>query len=1149
MLQCLLSHEGCGESIGSNWQLRTQDDACNERIASDCNEGGSCCADKSVASMIDTEMIDKGMIDNGKADKLEDNLKTLKEKSGLISNLKITKQRLNSKDQHFCLKEPSGSCEVCQQKCHNQTSIYNNGGDQDSFCEANLVSDDFSVPVSTDLDLTEKCKSGCCDNRIDTEILVITNETPSCCDDEIQVCDAIKPKCNDSKSANFPKKSLCAGPCCDSTAQDVDQETNIKVVVKEACEWHLADSMRKYLEFIRLGRCICFEIVDRLVDEYEKSLRKKCSKRRSVANCCAKKPRLASKSVSVKNQTNKLCCSNRNSSKGPSCSSLSTHRLGGSTKPYELNHLFARNPWKASKNDDLESGSSRQHVKLKVSGMTCTGCTKKVINSLGHSEGIFSVRVTFVTSTVEFDYDPNICDIDQAITRLTKETGFSYSLIKRDYQTLEINATNVDFSGVHDLVELIDKVGNSTYKITYDPQVIGARDILRGIPGADLTNASVDFKKEGKKQIYSLLWKTVLSAILTIPVLVLVWSGINVSHATSSIIQLVLATFVQTVAIPEFYVKALKSLIYSRVVEMDLLVVISITAAYVYSIVAFGLHFAGYSLEQEAFFETSTLLITLVLLGRLLAMFAKVRAVSAISMRSLQSQTAIVEENGEPALIDSRLLQHGDIFVVKPHAQVVTDGIIVEGESTVDESMITGESTAIRKVSKDLVIAGTLNGSSPLRVKLTRLPGDNSIADIAELVEKALAEKPKVQDLADAIAGYFVPVVIVLSFMALIVWVIVNIKLKDKSGGGAFGSAITYSIAVMAVSCPCALGLAVPMVLVVAGAAAARKGVLIKSSSVLERGCKITDIVFDKTGTLTSSALIVEKAQFFGDYSDREVNFLVHSMATANDHPMSVAILQHLKGLFDGSSFPEPVRNLESVPGSGIKGMWYRKSIMLGNIYWVRVDQNAYILNLLQQDHSIVCATVDGVLVAAFSLKAPLREEAKDVIDHMLGRNIVCHIVSGDNANTVMRVASKVGIPSKNVRYRHSPAQKQAYVLELMQSGKKVLFCGDGTNDAVAVAQATIGVTVGNASDITLATADVVLCGGLRGIEQLIRVCRRSSHVIFFNFLWAFIYNLVAISAAAGAFVEFRIPPTYAGVGEVISVLPVIFAAFTLMIG
>lgn len=276
----------------------------------------------------------------------------------------------------------------------------------------------------------------------------------------------------------------------------------------------------------------------------------------------------------------------------------------------------------------------------------------------------------------------------------------------------------------------------------------------------------------------------------------------------------------------------------------------------------------------------------------------------------------------------------------------------------------------------------------------------------------------------------------------------------------------------------------------------------------------------------------------------------MNELTKSNDHPMPVGINKYLNNPNDCFQLEIPIgTNIESVPGSGISGSWNEMRVMVGNIFWLKVSENPQVLSLLEQNQSIVCVTISGTLAATFCMKAPLREEANGVIEQMRNRNITCHIVSGDNANAVSAVASRVGIPQENVRYQFSPEQKLEYVRELMQNGKKVLFCGDGTNDAVAVAQASVGVNLGTSSDITLATADVVLCGGLEGIHLLIGVSRRSFHIVTFNFVWLLVYNLVAILAAAGALVKFWIPPADAGLGEVVSVLPVIFAAMTLVLG
>lgn len=640
-----------------------------------------------------------------------------------------------------------------------------------------------------------------------------------------------------------------------------------------------------------------------------------------------------------------------------------------------------------------------------------------------------------------------------------------------------------------------------------------------------------------------------MSTILTIPVVVLSWSHNPISRQTREIVSLVLATFVQAIAVPEFYVGAVKSLVFSRVIEMDMLVVISITAAYFYSVVAFGLYEAGIDVKEAAFFETSSLLITLVLLGRLASAYARVRAVSAVSLRSLQAGTTqILQADGSFRELDARLLQFGDTIQIPPHTRIVTDGALVSGSGTVDESMLTGESTPVPKQIGDSLIAGTMNGSGVLRVRLTRLPGANSITDIANLVENALGAKPRIQDLADKVASWFIPGVVGIALVTFIVWVIVALKVRNENAGGAVGTAITYGIAVLAISCPCALGLAVPMVLVISGGVAAKAGVVIKEADAIERGYKTTDVVFDKTGTLTKGDLIVAQESFspFANVTKEEALALTRELVSGNKHPVSLAMSSYLE---EHDRLDTPPIDVTSIPGAGISAKWNSSSIKAGNPYWTSTSTEPTVHSIIEAGMTAFCITLNDSLIAAFGLTSTLRDEAASVVKTLQSKNITCHIVSGDTHNSVLKIASRVGIDVENIASRSSPAQKMEYVKHLQSSNRIVLFCGDGTNDAVAVAQANVGVQIGSASDVTNGACDVTLLGGLEGLLTLLGISRRAFKRITFNFVWTAVYNVFAILLASGAFVKFRIPPAYAGLGEIVSVGPVIGAAVSLIWG
>ncbi|KAF3921330.1 hypothetical protein ABW21_db0209435 [Orbilia brochopaga] len=912
-----------------------------------------------------------------------------------------------------------------------------------------------------------------------------------------------------SCSATTQTTKACCAPSVRNNSTPAISSPNKSRTVAGACATHLQQAFSEYLAYLEEGKCICRNVLSGLSDCRTQSPATKPASRVKIPSSC----------------------------------DLDDIEI----VPITPQKAYVPEP--ETKEIDLESSASRQHVLLKVSGMTCTGCTRKLTNVLNNVDGISCPKGTFVTGIAEFDLDLSRACLQQIIPRIEKETGFKFSQIISEYQTLDIRIeramAEIVQKQLQSHVESIEKTSKITYRISYDPMVIGARSLFNSVEGISLAPPGSDAElANGKRRLLKMALSTAAAAVLTIPTLVLNWSENSVPYAKRSIISLTLATLVQGLAVPEFYAGALKSLIYSRVLEMDMLVVISITAAYIYSVVAFSLTHAGYALETGEFFETSSLLITLVLLGRLIAAIAKVRAVSAVSVRSLQAEKALLVTG--PACtteIDARLLQPGDHFVVPAHTRIVTDGVVHNGKGSVDESMVTGESIPVPKKIGDEVIAGTINGPSFLAIRMTRLPGKNSITDIANLVENALAAKPRIQDLADTMAGYFIPAVIFIALVVFAIWMAVASRVHGESGGGAFGIAITYSIAVLAVSCPCALGLAVPMVLVIAGGTAARFGVIIKRADAIERGHRVTDVVFDKTGTITDGNLVVVHEHLFPGPHEAHARQLARYLTKDNQHPVSKAVTRHLQSrnidLADADS-------IESFPGAGIQCQWRGSLVKAGNPYWLELENHPEISCLINEGMTLLCITVDTIPLAVFGLKANIRDEARKVIAELQHRGIQCHMVSGDSPKAVTDVATAIGIPLLNVASRHSPAQKQQYVKNLMAQGSIVLFCGDGTNDAVAVAQANVGVLVGTASDVTKGAADVVLLGGIEGIITLLNISKRSTRRIIFNFVWCAVYNIFAILLAAGAFVKARIPPAYAGLGEIVSVTPVIFVAMTL---
>ncbi|RAL06014.1 cation-transporting P-type ATPase PCA1 [Aspergillus ibericus CBS 121593] len=804
---------------------------------------------------------------------------------------------------------------------------------------------------------------------------------------------------------------------------------------------------------------------------------------------------------------------------------------------------------------DLEGqGTGKEHVVLSISGMTCTGCETKLTRSLGTVPAVKDLKISLVLSRAEFNIDFRLGSVEEVMKHLERTTEFkcervqnqgsSLDLIVPDQPSKFISQTWPD--GVFD----VTPVDKQTVRVAFDPKIVGARDLTEKIwgPPIELAPPRGDPSLEaGSKHVRHIGYMTLLSAVLTIPVLVMAWAPLPERKVAYSSASLALATIVQVVIAGPFYPKALKAFVFSRVIEMDLLIVLSTSAAYIFSVVSFGYLIAEKPLSTGQFFETSTLLVALIMVGRWVAALARQRAVESISIRSLQASTAILvdKEGATEREIDTRLLQYGDIFKVIPDTRIPTDGTVINGSSEVDESMLTGESTPVEKYPKSLVIAGSINGPGVMTVRLNRLPSDNTINAIAAMVDEAKLSKPKLQDLADRVASYFAPVVVGLTIITFVIWVAVGMTFQGRDGSEATIQAITYAITVLIVSCPCAIGLAVPMVIVIASGVAAERGIIFKSADAIEVAHRTSHVVFDKTGTLTRGKLSVVA----NEYVEVEELPLLLGLIENSRHPVSVSVAAHLKdaGIM-ASSVPEP----KSLTGKGVETTMGSRTLRAGNSRWLNLSEHELVQPMLAQGYTVFCFTIDNVLQAVYGLEDELRPDAVGTVEALQKRGVSVHVVSGDDDGAVQTVASKLSLPGSNVRSRSSPADKKDYIQTLLGTDtdhKKpvVVFCGDGTNDAVALAQATIGVHMNEGTDVAQSAADVVLMRpSLAGILTMMNDSRKSVNRIRFNFTWSAVYNTFAVLLAAGAFVDARIPPEYAGLGELVSVLPVIFAAVLL---
>ncbi|KAF1929843.1 heavy metal translocatin [Didymella exigua CBS 183.55] len=812
---------------------------------------------------------------------------------------------------------------------------------------------------------------------------------------------------------------------------------------------------------------------------------------------------------------------------------------------------------------DLEkSGVGKEHVVLSVSGMTCTGCETKLQRTLATLPYVSMLRTSLILARAEFDIDSTAATAVHVVKHLARTTEFKCEQISTQGSGVDLICTGsaaiVTNGRWPDGVLDIRPLDKDTIRVTYDAKVVGARDLIeRGWDDPmQLAPIRLDASLDaGNRHVWHMGLMTLLSACLTIPVLVMAWAPLPEREVAYSSASLALATIVQVCIAGPFYPKALKALVFSRVIEMDFLIVLSTSAAYVFSVVSFGCMINGHALSTGEFFETSTLLVTLIMVGRWVASLARQKAAESVSIRSLQKTTAIlVDHDGRDKDVDARLLQYGDVFMVAPETQIPTDGTIIEGSSEVDEAMLTGESTPVVKQVGSTVIAGSINGSGMLMIRLTRLLGDNTITTIASMVDEAKLSKPRIQDIADKVASCFVPVVVGITIVTFTIWVAIGVAVRQQPASQATIEATTYAITVLIVSCPCAIGLAVPVVIVIATGVAAQHGVIFKSAASIEIAYKTTDVVFDKTGTLTLGRLqVVEEASFHPDPSMS--NALLLGLLSNIKHPISGAIVSHLR---EKDTDTLAIQEAKVVTGKGVEGTWQGTIVRVGNSRWLDLNAHPLVCSLLLKGLTVTCFTVDGDVAAIYGLQDTIRPEASSIVSELHRRNIAIHILSGDDDGAIQSVASQLSIPNNNVRSRCSPADKRAYI-EVLQAGPlspqgsknaripTIIFIGDGTNDAVALAQATVGVHMSSGTDIAQSAADVVLIrSDLSGILTLLAISEKAMNRVAFNFGWSFFYNLFAVLLGAGAFVNARIPPEFAGLGELVSVLPVIAAAVLL---
>ena len=698
-----------------------------------------------------------------------------------------------------------------------------------------------------------------------------------------------------------------------------------------------------------------------------------------------------------------------------------------------------------------KTGLRKEKVQIHVTGMTCASCVARVEQALASVPGVVSAGVNLASekATVEYLEGVQISDLKRAVADAGYEPG-------EETETLE-----------------------------------------------DVAAAS-------RRGIKSLRNRFIFAAVLGLLILGL---GFGPAFPGKPYLLWALATPVQFWAGWRFY-RGMWGALKHRTADMNTLIAVGTSAAYIYSVLAvlFPAFFTAGGLEPHLYFDTSAMIIALILLGRFLEARAKGQTSEAIKkLIGLQPRTALVIRDGEEKEIPVEEVAVGDLITVRPGERVPVDGIVQQGYSSVDESMITGESIPVEKKKGDEVIGATINKTGSFQFRATKVGKDTTLAQIIRMVEEAQGSKAPIQRLADIIASYFVPAVIGIALVTFIIWYFVW-------PAPAFTFALLNFIAVLIIACPCALGLATPTAIIVGTGKGAENGILIRSAEALEGAHKINTVLLDKTGTLTQGKPMVTDIIAAKSFSEEDILQLAASAERRSEHPLAEAIVQAASSK---KLKLQSVADFKAIPGKGVEASVGGKKLTLGNLALMKakkldlngLDKEAS--RLREQGKTVMFLGVNSEVVGVLALADALKPGARETVAalHRLGIDVV--MLTGDNYRTAEAIAREAGID--RIIAEVLPERKAREVKKLQEEGKVVAMVGDGINDAPALAQADIGIAIGTGTDVAIETGDITLISGdLSGIVNAISLSKRTLRTIKQNLFWAFAYNVSLIPVAAG---------------------------------